>query len=134
MPCAASAVRASRRTRRWSRWQSILTPYEGHLLRCLLASVVALSSLLVVGAPGVGAQEGTPTAGLDIPTPAECTVAPRSEEDLRVLFREVAATPVLDSPEASPTPAVLPTGGPADEQTVAEINATWRQYLACLSS
>ena len=117
-----------------SRWQSVLTAYEGHPRRCLLASVVALCSLLVVGAPGVDAQEGTPTAGLDIPTPAECTVAPRSEEDLRALFRGVAATPVLDSPEASPTPAVLPTGGPADEQTVAEINATWRQYLACLSS
>ena len=117
-----------------SRWQSVLTAYEGHPRRCLLACVVALCSLLVVGAPGVDAQEGTPTAGLDIPTPVECTVAPRSEENLRALFREVAATPVLDSPEASPAPAVLPTGGPADEQTVAEINATWRQYLACLSS
>jgi hypothetical protein len=55
-------------------------------------------------------------------------------DELRALFREVAATPVLESAEASPTPAIAPTGAPADEQTVAGINATWRQYIACISS
>ena len=121
-------------TFRARRWQSVLAAHEGHPRRCLLAIVVALFSLVVVGAPGVGAQEGTPTAGLDVPAPAECTVEPRSEDELRALFREVAATPVPTSPEASPTPAVPPTGAPADEQTVAEINATWRQYIACIST
>jgi hypothetical protein len=88
----------------------------------------------VAGAPEASAQEGTPAAGLDVASAAECTVEPRPEDELRALYREAAATPVLDSPEASPTPAVAPTGDPADEQTVAEINATWRQFIACISA
>jgi hypothetical protein len=102
--------------------------------RCLLAIVGALCSFFVVAAPDAGAQDGSPVAGFDVPTAAECTVQPRSVDDLRSLFREVAATPILDSPEASPTPAVAPTGARADEQTVAAINATWRQYIACINS
>ena len=102
--------------------------------RCLLAIVAALVSFVLAGAPGATAQPGTPAAGLDVPAAAECTVAPRSEDELRALFREVAATPVLDSPAASPTPAVPPPGDPADAQTVAEVNATWRLYIACLNA
>ncbi len=98
------------------------------------ATVMALFSLGVAGPPGAGALEGTPAANLDLPAPAECTVEPRTENELRALFREVVATPIPTSSEASPTPAVPPTGAPADEQTVAEINATWRQYIACLNS
>jgi hypothetical protein len=116
------------------RWQSVLAVPAGYPRHRLLAIAGALCSLVVVGSSDVSAQEGTPTAGLDVPAPAECTVEPRSEDELRVLFREVAATPVRDSPEASPTPAVPPTGAPADEQTVAEINATWRQYIACITA
>jgi hypothetical protein len=116
------------------RRQSVQTAREAFPRHCLLAIIVALVSLLVVGGPGAGAQEGTPAAGLDVPSAAECTVEPRSEDELRALFREAAATPVLDSPEASPTPAVAPTGDPADEQTVAEISATWRQFIACINA
>ena len=115
------------------RWPSVLAAHERHPQHYFLAIIVALVSLVVVRSPGVGAQEGTPTAGLDV-SAAECSVAPRSEDELRTLFRAVAATPILDSPDASPTPAVPPTGAPADEQTVAEINATWRQVVACISA
>jgi hypothetical protein len=108
---------------------------EARPRRCLPAIVVALFSLLVVAGPAARAQEGTPAAGLDV-TAAECTIAPRSEDELRTLFREAAATPVLDSSElaASPTPAIAPTGDPADEQTVAEVSATWRQFIACITA
>ncbi|MGH2618650.1 MAG: hypothetical protein ACRDJC_25770, partial [Thermomicrobiales bacterium] len=118
------------------RWPSVLAAHEGSPRPCLLAIVVGLFSSVVAGGSGVGAQEGTPTAGLDVPAAAECTVAPRSADELRTLFREVAATPLPTSleREASPTPAVPPMGAPADEQTVAEITATWRQYIACLSA
>ncbi len=116
------------------KWQSVEAAREGFPWRGLLAIVVALVSLLAAGVPGAGAQEGTPAAGLDAPAAAECTVEPRSEDELRALFREAAATPVLDSPEASPTPAAPPTGDPADEQTVAEISATWRQFIACINA
>jgi len=95
---------------------------------------MALCAFVVVGASRAEAQDSSPVAGLDIPSPAECTVQPRSADELRALFREVAATPVLDSPVASPTPAVAPRGAPADEQTVAAVNATWRQYVACINS
>src|SRR4051795_5551361 len=104
----------------------VLAMKAGHLRCCLLAIVGALWSFVVVVAPGAGAQDGSPVAGLDVPAAAECTVQPRSLDELRTFFREVAATPVRDSPASSPTSAVAPTGAPADEQTVAEINAIWR--------
>ncbi|MDP8974652.1 MAG: hypothetical protein M3N45_16155, partial [Actinomycetota bacterium] len=100
------------------RWQSVLAAHQGHPKHCLLAVVPALFSLVVVGAPGAGAQEGTSTAALDVPAPVECTVEPRSEDELHAFFREAAATPVAATTEASPTPTVPPTGAPADEQTV----------------
>jgi hypothetical protein len=115
------------------RWLSVLAAPQGQLRCCLLASIVVFS-FVVAGGPGASAQAGTPTAGPDVPAPAECTVAPRSEDELRALFREVAATPIPTSAEAIPAPAVAPTGAPADEQTAADINATWRQYLACITS
>jgi ketosteroid isomerase-like protein len=114
-------------------WRPVLATREGHPARCPLAMVVALFSL-VAGAVGAGAQEGTPSVSLDAFGPAECTVEPRSEVELRTLFREVATTPLPASLDASPSPAVVPMGVPADEQTVAEITASWRQYLACLSA
>jgi hypothetical protein len=117
------------------RWGSPIpaTPV-GQPRLCVLAVVGALCSFVVVGVSAAGAQDGSPVAGADVPAPAECTVQPRSVDELRALFREVEATPVLDSPEANPTPAVAPRGAPADEQTVAEINAIWRQYIACINS
>jgi hypothetical protein len=121
-------------TRRARRRQSAQTAREGHPRHRLPAIAVALVSLLVVGHLEVGAQEGTPATGSDVPAAAECTVEPRSEDELRALFREAAATPVLESPEASPTPVVPPTGDPANAQTVAEISATWRQFVACINA
>src|SRR5215211_5661106 len=118
------------------RWSSVVAAQKAQPRHRLLAIVVALFSLLVVVAPGVRAQEGTPEASLDVATAAECTVAPRSEDELRALFREAAATPIPASLElaASPTPAIAPLGDPADEQTVAEISATWREFIACISA
>ena len=116
----------------WQR-QPRLAAQEGLPKRVLLAMIVVMM-IPAVNAPGVGAQAGTPRATPEVAAPDECTVAPRSEDELRALFREAAATPLSTSPEASPTPAVAPMGLPADEQTVAEVTATWRQYIACLSA
>ncbi len=114
--------------------QPVFGVQEAHPRHGPLAIVVALFSLVVLSAPGAGAQAGTPAAGFDVPASAECTIEPRSVDELRALFREAAATPVAASPEASPTPAVPPPGEPADAQTVAEINATWRQFIACINA
>jgi hypothetical protein len=113
---------------------SIAAGHEAGPRLWIPAVVVAMFSLLVVGDPGTRAQESTPAAGLDVASAAECTVAPRSEDELRALFREAVATPVLDSSAASPTPAIAPTGDPADEQTIAGVTATWRQFVACIAA
>ncbi len=69
------------------RRNSVLAAPKTRPLFCLPAILVALFSLLIVGGPGARAQEGTPAATPDV-TAAECTVAPRSEDELRALFRE----------------------------------------------
>lgn len=112
----------------------LLAGHAGNSVRGLLVIVIGLCALSAAGAHRVGAQGGTPAAGSDAPTANECTVAPRSESELHALFREAAATPIPDSLIASPAPATPPAGVPADEQTVAAITATWRQYLACLTA
>jgi hypothetical protein len=122
-------------TRSAPRWHSVQAAHEAQIRHCLLTIVVALFSLLLVGGPGVRAQAGTLTADQDVASAAECTAAPRSEDELRALFRK-AATLIPTSLElaASPTPAIAPLGDPADEQTVAEISATWREFIACISA
>ena len=105
----------------------------GQTRRVMLVIVGALLAM-AMGAHEVNAQAGTPTVANATPTADECTVAPRSEQELRALFREAAATPIPDSLLASPAPAFSPMGVPADEETVAAVAATWRQYLACLTA
>ena len=82
--------------------------------RCLraLAFTLAMTTVLSLHPPAAEAQSAEAQAAAE------------------ALFREVAASPVPASLESSSTPA----GDPADEQTVAEISATWRQYLACMSA
>jgi hypothetical protein len=107
-------------------------------MRRLLAVIVLLAVLLTTGIVHVSAQsspasEGTP-AGMEFPDPSECTVEPVSIDHLVELFDAVKAagpaTPAAAA-NAAPTP---PAGEPADAQTIAEINATWREFVACLNS
>lgn len=85
----------------------------------------------MLGLTGAAAQGGTPTPEGSVPMPAECTVAPRTPENLRELFRLAAATPNPTLPEA--TPSAPPPGTPADAETAAAVNAVWREYVSCLS-
>lgn len=111
------------------RWRGV-TATMGETGRRLPALGLTVLWLAMAGGASVMAQEGTPAVGTEL---GECTVAPRSMDELRVLFREAAATPI-PADDASPTPAAAPTGEPADEETVAAVTATWREYLACLSA
>ena len=71
------------------RWLSALFTSGMSVQPGRFAMPMALTALLMMGgAPGADAQAGTPTAGSDVVTPAECTVAPRPEGELRALFRE----------------------------------------------
>jgi hypothetical protein len=116
----------------WRSWQPVVMAHDRWRRLTGVALSLVLFGYLTFGAISAGAQENTPVAGQDIPSPAECTVQPRSEDELRALFREVAATPLPASVDTSRAEA--PTGTPADEQTVAEINATWRMFIACLNA
>lgn len=92
--------------------------------------------LLAVGVgmtPRVNAQSGTPAAGGEMVTAAECTVEPRSADELQTLYRAVAATPLPDDLAITPA-ARAPTGKPADEATTAAVNGVWREIVACLSA
>src|SRR5262245_50024893 len=113
-------------------WWSVLAAHAGQQRCYLVAIIVVVFAPVALGVPGAGAQDGTPSAGLDVPAAAECTVEPRSEDELRALFHEVAATPLPASLDIGRAEA--PTGTPADAQTVAEINAAWRMYIACINT
>lgn len=109
------------------------------------ASLALLAALLLAG--GAAAQEATPVASPTAVDPAACTVAPRSEEELRTLipagFR-IAVGAITDTPAAGDgatpaaddaTPAATPPAGePADAATVAAVTDVVGQYAACLSA
>jgi hypothetical protein len=122
-----------RNSRRWSAVRA-RAAHEGHPQRRGRVIVLTLCVLMVAGVPAAASQAGTPVAGSDALAAVACTVEPRAEDELRALFREVEATPLPGSLDASPQPADPPKGAPADAQTVDEITATWQQYLACLSA
>src|SRR4051812_30593143 len=113
-------------------WQPESTSRDRQSGSFRMAISIALSVFALTRSAAFAAEQSTPLAGQDVPAAFECTVQPRPEEELRALFREVAATPLPDSVETSRSEA--PTGTPADEQTVAEINATWRMFVACLNA
>lgn len=91
-----------------------------------------LLAVVVGSTPHVNAQSGTPEAGAEMVTAADCTVEPRTADALRVLFQEVAATPLPD--DLAATPAAMPVGTPADEATVDAVSGAWREIVACLGA
>jgi hypothetical protein len=95
-------------------------------------AVFALSALLL-GPSLVRAQEATPSPGgiFGFPDPSECTVAARTVAELEAIL----ATPAAGTPEATPTElAEMPQGVPADATTVAEVQATLREAIACINT
>jgi hypothetical protein len=58
----------------------------------------------------------------DVPSPAECTVEPRA----------IPSPPATSEPTVTPRPTpTIPTGQPANEETVQEISAVVRGSVAC---
>ena len=107
-------------------------------MRYPMIVVAALLALVAAGGQVAAAQEATPAVGTDraafVPGPEECTVAPRSSEDLTGLL----ATPAAGTPAAAPTPPAVPFGAPdgepADAETAAELTALVRQEWACANA
>jgi hypothetical protein len=97
---------------------------------------IALVALLLLGSNFMNAStalaQATPAPPrLDIPSPRECTIAPRPQP----LFppgvgQRTAATPA-PIVTASPAPFSPPVGEPADAETIAAVRATVREAVAC---
>lgn len=83
--------------------------------------IVLMLALLSRPVTRGNAQEATPPP--DVPAPEECTVPPRSLEDLQAL----AATPVAAAAVASPAA----TPGAVDPATEAAVRAAIRELIAC---
>jgi hypothetical protein len=104
-----------------------------------LAVSIALLAALVLSA-GVDAQDASPSAALVPVDPAECTVAPRTSEELRALtlagidarVAEAAATPV--AADASPEAGDEETGVPGDAATIAAVTDAARLFTACVNA
>lgn len=105
--------------------------------------LVALAGSMLDGPAAVMAQDGSPAAsppaGLIVPDPVECTVAPRS----LAFFEALAATPPALPPDAdqrfsrpgeTARPWTMPAGTPADSATIAGVTATLRMAQACLNA
>ncbi|MFL5762005.1 MAG: hypothetical protein ACJ789_20085 [Thermomicrobiales bacterium] len=105
------------------------------------ALMLALALAALIGRGFAGAQDATPAAGatpsgfFGFPDPSECTVAPKSIGELQsILATPVAATPAAATPTASPVTTAMPAGTPADATTVAEVQATLRETVACINT
>lgn len=112
----------------------------------LFAPAVMLVAFLLSGMVAA-AQEGTPAALPRVPDPSECQVEPRSIESLQgTTGTPVSGTPAAGTPAgeealeeeavlpASPAADLLTQGEPADEATVAGIEATVTEVLACFNA
>jgi hypothetical protein len=77
----------------------------------------------------IAARQATPIASRDVPTAAECHVAPISLAALQALSTPVPgeAPPTLPPATAEP----LPAGEPLDDATLAAITMTAREAIAC---
>src|SRR3712207_324981 len=104
--------------------------------------VLLLAALAVAGgvAP-VAAQDATPGAGAAqfpiTPDPADCTVEPRSADELLALWYDPAGTPlaVPGTPTAEQATSVtIPLGPPADEATAAAVVAAASEVFACFAA
>ncbi len=97
---------------------------------CLLA-VMLLALTLPFSAGTVLGQATPAAAALDVPSPEECVVEPRSLP----LFPEgvgqlASATPAPLATEPEP-PFTIPQGEPADVETTTGVSATVREAIAC---
>jgi dipeptidyl aminopeptidase/acylaminoacyl peptidase len=93
--------------------------------------------------PATGTGPATATAGMEsagavdvmTPDPAECTIAPRTAEELAALAAspDQAATDAVAA--ASLDPALsIPEEAPADAATTAAVTATYQQMIACFNA
>jgi hypothetical protein len=98
----------------------------------VLAAPLALGLVLTTAA-----QDGTPVVDLS-PNPEECTLTPRTIEELQALHGTPAAEGAGEATsaalEATPVTFTLPAGTPADAATVEAVTAAVRAGIACYNA
>lgn len=101
----------------------------------VLVLIVLAASVVVFGTGG-GAGSGpngggAPTAmvaaAMGTPTPAECRVAPRDPGSIPA----TGASPIATGSGAELEETALPPGEPADDETIAAVEAVLREWTAC---
>ena len=94
---------------------------------------VLVAATVLLGAGRVATQDASPTAR---PAVVACTVEPRPTDELLALWFGPMGVPVgTPGSTGSAVPeAALPQGEPADEATVAAVNAVAREFVACLEA
>ena len=108
-------------------------------MRRLSVFLVSVVACLVLSTHLASAQDATPEIDLATPALVDCTVEPRSAEEIEALQSSAAedataevelATPNTDA--ATPTPFVAPEGTPVTEgETASAIGEVVTQFYAC---
>lgn len=106
-----------------------------------ISFTVALLALVGGSTLPALAQDATPGAGPSQfpfpPDPADCTVEPRSADDLLALWYGPDGSPVAveadSASDESTTEVTIPVGAPADEATVTAVTDTVRGVFACFA-
>lgn len=102
-----------------------------HLALRMGTSALLVGGLVLGQGTGLAQDLGTATPV----SPTVCTVAPRSSDDVAMLFTAppgLMRSGMLGTPVATP---VLPEGGhPAERETVQQVTATVREAVACLNA
>ena len=103
------------------------------ITRLAHAAAVVVAATVLIDAGGAAAQGATPTTN---PAAVACAVAPRPTDALLALWFGPGGDPVgtPGSTGTSVPEAALPQGEPADEATVAAVDATAREFVACLET
>lgn len=106
--------------------------------------VVALALAFPIAVPAASvAQEATPASFLATPDPAECRVEPRPFSFFEEAVRRTIASPqagvatdYVPGRTVTPTPLAVSEEGsrPADAATVAAVEATVREFTACINA
>lgn len=90
--------------------------------------IPAVLVLLGLTSGGAVAQEASPAADAFVtPDPADCTVEPRTVEELRAYLEMPAGTPAAAG-------TAVPAGEPADADTAVAASAVVNEYYACINA
>ena len=101
---------------------------EGNLLMYRRLWILAVLVLLGLSSGGVAAQEASPAPDDFVtPDPADCTVEPRTVDELRAYLE-------MPAPSTPVAATAVPEGEPADDETAAAATSIINEFYACINA